>query len=461
MEIDIKLLKIQNQWWDSGDLKYDPVIETLDKQFVKYRPKAMDEIDLQSEKMTLLQGARGVGKTTIIKMMIAELISKKKVNPQNIFYYSCHNLNSKEQLNESIKTFVNWRRQQKKNSSVLYIFIDEVTLLKNWNRGIGHLERAGIFKNIRVLLSGSVYFDITKLSNQSRIKWENIKVKSLSFREVLAILDSDLLAKLDRDKKKFTKYKDRLEYYLNIYFLTGGYLSAINSFLKEGAVKQDIYSSYLYWLIADVARADRDLVLFRQIVEQLINFQGQSFGFQTIARKTKARTHNTVSDYIGLLQSMFVFQIIYQLDDQNLINKRAAKRMYFRDPFIFWVFYSYLHGSLNYWQFSREYIHNKYIFDALLQNVVFSHLLKNENFDNWEKSLAFERSQSKGNGINFVDISVRSNRAILIRYNKKISNADKSLFRQAGFSKGIIISHDILEEGKIKIMPLSYFLLYY
>ena len=463
MEIDIKLLKIQNQWWDGNDLKYDPIIEALDNQLIKYRPKIMDKLSLRAGKITLLQGARGVGKTTIMKLLISDLINKKQVEPKNVFYYSCHNLNSKEQLNESIKTFINWRRQQEKDTRVLYIFIDEVTLLKNWSRGIKYLETAGVFKNIKVLLSGSVYSDIKDIDNQSKnTKWENIKVKSLSFSEVLSILDPKLFAKLDNNKEAFVKYKDRLEYYLNIYFLTGGYLSAIDSFLKDGAVKQDIYSSYLYWLISDVARMSRDLVLFRQVVEQIINFQGQSFGFQTIARKTKARTHKTVADYMRMLQSMFVAQTAYQLQGQKGIKRSSAKRMYFRDPFIFWVFYAQLYGSLSYWQFSREYIQEKKIFENLLSNIVFSHLLKNESFDNWEQSLAYFRDAQGKIEIPFIDISSKVNMPIIMRYNKEISHADVAIFKQAGFNKGIIVSSNILEKrGNIQIMPLAYFLLYY
>ncbi len=462
MEIDIKLLKIQNQWWDSGHLKYDPVIEPLDSQPVRYRPKIMDEINLRAGNIVLLQGARGVGKTTIIKLLISELIEKKKVNPQNIFYYSCHNLNSKEQLNELIKTFISWRRQKKKNNQILYIFIDEATLLKNWFRGIKYLELAGIFKNIKILLSGSVYSDIEYINRQSKTKWKNIKVESLSFRQVLSVLDPSLSLELRKDKNKFVKYKDRLEYYLDIYFLTGGYISALNSFIREGAVKQDIYSSYLYWLIIDVAKIGRDLILFRQILEQLINFQGQSFGFQTIAQGTKARTHNTVAEYIKMLQSIFVVQTVYQLKNKRKVNKSAAKRMYFRDPFIFWVFYAYLYGSLNYWQFSREYIHEKEIFNNLLSNVVFSHLLKKEKFINWEQSLAYWRDSQGEAEIPFIDISSRTNTLIMMRYFQKINSNDMNIFQQAGYKKGIIISSDILNmEGMIKIMPLSYFLLYY
>ncbi len=64
--------------------------------------------------------------------------------------------------------------------------------------------------------------------------------------------------------------------------------------------------------------------------------------------------------------------------------------------------------------------------------------------------------------ISFVDISASEPVPILMRYNKTISDNDRSIFKQAGFGEGLIISRDILEErAGLKIMPLSYFLLCY
>ncbi len=78
MKINIKLLKIQNQWRESGGLKYDPVLYNLAQTNCQYRPKILDEIHLQAGKISLIQGARGVGETTIMKMLIDELIRFKK-----------------------------------------------------------------------------------------------------------------------------------------------------------------------------------------------------------------------------------------------------------------------------------------------------------------------------------------------------------------------------------------------
>ena len=51
---------------------------------------------------------------------------------------------------------------------------------------------------------------------------------------------------------------------------------------------------------------------------------------------------------------------------------------------------------------------------------------------------------------------------VLLRYNQGIEDKDLKIFKQAGFKQGIIISRNRLKtKGDIKILPLTYFLLFY
>ena len=460
MDIDLELLSIQNPWWrqlGTGErliksLDFDPVIKVLERQELKRLPEILSEFDLGRDNIYVLYGGRGLGKTTILKLLIKKLI-EGKTDPDNIFYYSCHNLDTYEELNELIKIFLNWRRAE--TAGRLFIFIDEISLIKNWPKGISYLAKAKKLKNVTVILASSRQEDFK--SKAGNLQTKDKIITSLNFSEFLKLLNPKLSGKINRDNYK--NYQDQLEYYLDIYFLTGGFLPCLNSYQKEGAISQNIYNDYFYSLTADIAKLGRDVILLRQILEQVIFNLGQPIGYKTIAAKTKAKIHLTIAEYLKILESMFTIKMVYQSDSRGKPTSRKAKKIYFIDPFLFWLFYSHINGSLDYWHFSRERLHRQDVFNALVENVVFSHLAKDGER---EERLTYWRDNIRKQEITFLVHNGKKIIPILLRYSQEIEDKDLKIFKQAGFSRGIIISQDRLEEkGNIKILPLTYFLLFY
>jgi len=464
MDIDLELLAIQNPWWTSlgtkeqvgKNLKLDIGAGIDNGEELKWQPKILTELSLKRGDISVLRGARGTGKTTVLKFLVRKLINEKDVNPDNIFYYSCHNLDTYEQLNELIKIFLNWRELAKQKQ--LFIFIDEIALIKNWPKGIDYLVKAKKLKNSTVVLASS-----TLPNNQVKQRnfiSQNKMITSLDFDEFIKLLNPKLFKNINKDNYK--KYQAQLDYYLDIYFLTGGFIVCLNDYLKRGAISQTIYNNYLAWLVADFAKLDRDIVLLRQILEQVIINLGQPVGYKTIARKTKTKSHLTVATYLEILESMLAIKMVYQSDNSGKPTSRMAKKVYFRDPFLFWLFYSYIYGSVDSWQFSRARLHRQDVFNCLIENVVFSHLIKQETLNNWGQYVTYWRDNIKKKEINFLVHKGKKIIPIIIDYKLDKKNENIKTFKLAGFKQGIIISHNILElKGSIKTMPLTYFLLFY
>lgn len=458
MDFNLELLSIQNPWWRGESLKFDPVIEQYSRQSLKWRPTVLDKIDLNQDNIYCLYGSKGVGKTTLLKLVIKKLIEQNKVNPNNIFFYSCHNLDSFEQLNEMIKLFLNLTGKDKERR---YIFIDEIAMIKNWRKGLDYLIKAAKLMKTTVILSASSTSEAkTKFGNSLK----NIIINSLDFGEFANLINATLFQKVTPEN--YMKWQSRLEYYLDIYLLTGGFISAINDYKENGAVRQNIYSNYLHWFLAYIARSGRDIILTRQIIEKLILNLGQPVGYKTLTHKTKAKTHLTAAEYLNILESMLAIKIIYQ-SAGGQPSSRKAKKVYFQDPFIFWLFYCYTHGSLNYWQLARERLHDQATFSHLVENVVLSHLIKDKFPGENENKITYWRDNIKKKEINFLVQRGKKMTPILIRYasagsTQAGSQQDEEIFKGAGFKNGIIISRDRLgNKGKIKIVPLAYFLLFY
>jgi len=444
MDLTWELLAIQNHWWKGANLKFDPVLRQYEKNKLKARPEILSQVDLKRDGVHFLTGSRGTGKTTALKLMIKKLIEEDGIKPRQIFYYSCHNLDSAEQLNEMIKLFLNQANRRQR----AYIFIDEITMIKDWQSGLNHLKKAGKFKKATAIFSGS--FLEKEIDGGINI----LNIASLAFAEFVGLINPVFLQKIKRGD--YPAWADKIEYYLDIYLLTGGQIGAINDYYFNGAVSQNVYSNTLYWLLANVARLGRDPALVRQIMEKIILNLGQSVGYKTLAHKTKARTHLTAAEYLDLLEKMFVIKTIYQ-SDGGQPTSRKAKKVYFQDPFFFWLFYAYAPGSLNYWQLARERLFDRAVFSHLLENVIFSRLLKDG-----KNNLTYWRDNVKKQEIHFLARRGKKLMPILIRYDKEIKDGDFKIFKQAGLKRGIIISKDKLEnKGDFKIMPLSYFLMFY
>ena len=444
MDLTWELLAIQNHWWKGANLKFDPVLRQYEKNKLKARPEILSQVDLKRDGVHFLTGSRGTGKTTALKLMIKKLIEEDGIKPRQIFYYSCHNLDSAEQLNEMIKLFLNQANRRQR----AYIFIDEITMIKDWQSGLNHLKKAGKFKKATAIFSGS--FLEKEIDGGINI----LNIASLAFAEFVGLINPVFHQKIKRGN--YPAWADKIEYYLDIYLLTGGQIGAINDYYFNGAVSQNVYSNTLYWLLANVARLGCDPALVRQIMEKIILNLGQSVGYKTLAHKTKARTHLTAAEYLDLLEKMFVIKTIYQ-SDGGQPTSRKAKKVYFQDPFFFWLFYAYIHGSLNYWQLARERLFDRAVFSHLLENVIFSRLLKDG-----KNNLTYWRDNVKKQEIHFLARRGKKLMPILIRYDKEIKDGDFKIFKQAGLKRGIIISKDKLEnKGDFKIMPLSYFLMFY
>ncbi|MBI4779319.1 ATP-binding protein, partial [Candidatus Falkowbacteria bacterium] len=449
MDLNLELLSIQNPWWrnlparlasealrarpdplyQGGNLGFDPVIEQYECQVIKWRPAVLDEINLSRDNIYCLYGSKGVGKTTLLKLMIKKLIEEDKVNSNNIFFYSCHNLDSYEQLNEMIKLFLNFKAEPKARR---YIFIDEIAMIKNWHKGIDYLIKGSKLTKAAVVLSASSF---SKTKDVAGIK--NIVINNLDFSEFASLINPEIFKGINYEN--YLRRHGQLEYYLDIYFLTGGFISAINDYKENGAVRQSVYSNYLHWFLAYVARSNRDIVLTRQIMEKLILSLGSPVGYKTLTHKTKAKTHLTAAEYLNILEAMFAVKTVYQSEDGEP-SSRKAKKVYFRDPFIFWLFYSYIHGSLNYYKLARERLHDKAVFAALVENAVLSHLIKNTATE-----ATYWRDNVRKIEIDFLVKQGKSITPILIRYGREINEADFNILKQAGFKKGIIISKDKLE----------------
>lgn len=371
MEITRELLELQNQWWRNPDIGYDPVLWALSESPFRYRPSVIDEIRLDPGSIAMLTGSRGSGKTSILKTMIRELIADGRAKPADVLYYSCRNLSTREQLNEIIKIFLRSRN----SAALAFVFLDEVRSVPAWERGLRNLKEAGLLSGVSILASSSCSaVSAAAIRGEGLLGMKHYPAKGPDFRSFVYIIDPAAADALADDWSAYPKYAKQLAYFLDIYLLTGSHLPAITSFARDAHVGQEVYDSYIDRLLFDLVSQGRDPVLLRQIMEGVIGLWGAPAGYLTLSKKTKAQTHNTIGGYIDLLESFFVLHPQYQAAADGRLRHAAQKKLWFRDPFVFWAIYGHLKGSLNHWRLSCAEVMDARLHEFLCRSLIFEHL---------------------------------------------------------------------------------------
>lgn len=153
-----RMIPKHNPWWrDPSEISNDEKIKEFEAATIQWNPRIKYSIKFDKDKIYTLRGPRQVGKTTLIKLLIKDLLTEGK-DPKSIFYYSCDLVANEKELFEVINEYLDWAMTFRLDRK--YIFLDEISSVKNWEKGLKYLVDAGILKNTSVILTGSHSIDI-------------------------------------------------------------------------------------------------------------------------------------------------------------------------------------------------------------------------------------------------------------------------------------------------------------
>ncbi len=88
------------------------------------------------------------------------ILLEKQIPPQQVFYFSLDRIEDFNQLYDLIECYLS--RIRPTNTKRLYIFLDEISFVREWQRGMKALADEGRLKRTTVMLTGSNLLDIGK-----------------------------------------------------------------------------------------------------------------------------------------------------------------------------------------------------------------------------------------------------------------------------------------------------------
>lgn len=468
----------QNIWWqEKGLIEHDPKIREYSSQKLKWHPSVIDELDLSQFVVYTLRGPRQVGKTTALKLLIKKSLLNMDIQKEQVMYYSCDNLDNYKALIELLETYLDHIRKLNLHKERLFIFLDEITSIKDWQKGIKYLVDMGRLSRAGMVLTGSNASDLRKgmerlpgrrgkISNPDRI------LLPLRFREFVSLTNPSLYRRLENDIEifnlgekefkmlvSFQPYLKELSVLFEQFLITGGILRAVNEYFKKNEIGYDTYEIYQQWLRGDISRAGKSERTARQIIAELIKISVSAFGWETIAKKIDVASHKTVSDYIEAMEDSFVFKTLYQVDLNTMAPRvKKLKKLHFLDIFIYWSLRGWTDNWLAYGDMITKSLLGMDLKSRLVEMIVAGELfVRFDRFDWLNSNVFFWKNSGE------IDFLIKRGGQLLpveVKYQKKAGFTDFATINKLGFKKGILVSIDRLEkEGGFVILPLELFLM--
>lgn len=255
------------------------------------------ETKINKGKAIILVGPRQVGKTTLIRDVIA--------NKKHLF------LDGDDATVRNVLNHPNTEQIKSIIGSNKLIFIDEAQRIE----GIGLTLKiiTDQIKDVQVLVSGSSSFDLSNALNEPLTgrKWE-YELYPISWEEF-------------EDKHGYLVAEQQLENRL----LYGFYPDVLNNLGEEKELLKQLVNSYLYRDILAFSNIRKPEVL-EKLVQALALQLGNEVNYNELAQMVGI-DKNTVSNYIDILEKGYV---VFKLNSfsRNLRNEiKKNKKIYFYD----------------------------------------------------------------------------------------------------------------------------------
>jgi hypothetical protein len=486
-------LAMQNPWWgDSANINADGKIKSFDSATLRWYPRLRRYLDLDKDVLYSIRGPRQVGKTTLVKLIVRDLLKERK--PFDIFYYSCELVKDPKELYSILDTFLQWSRHQGPGRKL--ICLDEITQVESWESAYKQFVDINSLRNMTVILTGSSSWDLKHSverlgGRKGEITGEqnNKILLPMKFAEYVKLRKPRIYDKLDgmglyenqKRKEAFISlmgpnsyqwidpllpFKGELDALLDEYFITGGVMSAVNPYVNNNEIPSTTYEMYLQLFFGDVARIKRDEGTARKVLSAILNHPHSAVGWERLSGEAGIPSAPTVMQYADVLRNLFVINVYNGLDQNKKQPKqRSEKKFQITNPFFFHAFHGYLTNPAgDFFQQAKAFLSNSEGKAALAEFVVGDHITRlaynfspSDIFD--QENFVFYVRNSAGESVDFMVRLPDGFLPIEVKFQNQINPSDFKNIEK--FERGILVSKDFVSLGTAHpSIPISLFLLF-
>lgn len=466
-----------NPWWrGAGEIDRDPELVRLGQATIRFDHAI--PFDLSADAVFSLRGPRQVGKSTLLKRAIRDLLSVRQTPPRCVLYTDVEGagLNTHVRLRNALSSYLTWARSTERDGR-LYLFLDEVTGVKDWGTAIRNLYREGALANVTVVVTGSHALDVARGGelapgrrgerDVAELDWI---LMPLAFRDYLAAHEPSIVSSLptidlfdpraayDAAQEIQLRQGEILALF-DRYLLTGGYPHSMSEEQDSRRIVEGAYRIYRDAIVGQMRRAGHDSGPFREVVSWAANGRlGQEFSWNDVSGDTEIGSKDTARRYIENAERLFLWHVLYRAQsiDAQAVAPRSPKKLYPVDPFAWHVMASWAEGEKDPWSGSIARVSNPTYRGGLVEAVAGDHFVRGYG------RFALYHRADRGQGIEEIDFVLHreNSRALVeVKYRNQIKGVHaKHLANHGG---GILATVDDLAwnaERNVSSIPLPYLL---
>jgi len=404
---------------------------------------------LDSKQILCLLGARRTGKTSLLKCILSDLLSKG-VPQKQLFYFSFDELMAPDHAYLDALLSFFFERIAEHEKARCYIFLDEIHNIDFW-QAILKRHYDSLHPNAKFLVTGSSSVWIKRKSRESLAgRAYDLRVRTLSFGEYLGFCGVKIpppatpasFADIEKFRRSLLLNEKEIVKRFDDHLLRGGFPETISAKMTLPEAQSYIWSQVVEKTVL------RDLSLYFPVENPMIILEilkilaWQSSGLFELKNLAGTLGVNaaTVSRYISYLEIGYLLEFSYNYTKSRVKQVRSLKKAYASDTGLITAI-----GRLG-----EDTLQHPDETGRIVETAVRNHLSRYAECYFW-------RDEHK----NEVDIVARYRKSLLpveVKYVDRVSGGDlktlRSFMDKYSLRRGIIATKSVMENlGDIWAVP--------
>ena len=267
----------------------------------------------------ILTGVRRCGKSTILKMIMQELETKRNVLPERIVSYRFDSMEYEDMTAKQM--FIELKKRISKDGRT-YFFLDEMQEIKGWEKVVNSLASD---YDVDIYITGSnSRIMSSEISTYLTGRYVSFRIYTLSFTEYLLFKSS--YAEVDESKKEL----------VNFVRLGGFPATHLQKYTQDEVytIVRDIYNSTIF---SDIVKRNqvRKIDQLERVVKYTFNNVGNTFSAKSISDYLKSEKrkldNETVYSYLEKLEKAYLLHRCSRYDLRGKEILKTQEKFYLAD----------------------------------------------------------------------------------------------------------------------------------